>query len=142
MPKMTESECRDFLARGTCTGKVATVRRDGRPHVVPVWFALDGEDLVFTTGRDSVKGVNLRRDPRVCLCADDERPPFAFVRVEGVAEISENPRDLLSWATRIGGRYMGPEQAEAFGKRNSGPGEILVRVHPTKMVGVKDVAAW
>jgi nitroimidazol reductase NimA-like FMN-containing flavoprotein (pyridoxamine 5'-phosphate oxidase superfamily) len=47
---MSESEWRAFLLEGTRTGKVATTRVDGRPHVAPIWFDLDGDTLVFTTG--------------------------------------------------------------------------------------------
>ena len=104
---MSRDECRAFLSAGTRTGILATVRRDGRPHVVPIWFVLDGDDLVFTTGSDSVKAHAMRRDPRVCLCMDDERPPYAYVMIEGRAALSEDPDDLLRFATVIGGRYMG-----------------------------------
>lgn len=130
------------MLHGTRTGKLATVRKDGRPHVVPIWFDLDGEAIVFTTGGESVKARNMKRDPRVCICVDDETPPFSFVQVEGVASFSEDLKEMLHWATRIGGRYMGADQAEAFGKRNAVPGELLVRVSPTKIIGWKDVAAW
>lgn len=51
MPRMTGDEYRDFLVEGTRTAKLATSRPDGSPHVVPVWFVMDGEDLIFTTGR-------------------------------------------------------------------------------------------
>ncbi|HWP91213.1 MAG TPA: PPOX class F420-dependent oxidoreductase [Thermodesulfobacteriota bacterium] len=139
---MTKKEIRKFLLHGTRTGKLATVRKDGRPHVVPIWFDLDGEAIVFTTGGESVKARNMKRDPRVCICVDDETPPFSFVQVEGVASFSEDLKEMLHWATRIGGRYMGADQAEAFGKRNAVPGELLVRVSPTKIIGWKDVAAW
>lgn len=142
MPKMTSSECRKFLSAGHHTAKLATVRPDGRPHLVPVWFDLDGDDIVFTTGENSVKATNIRHDPRVCICVDDEAPPFAFVQIEGRAETSTDPEDLKHWATRIAGRYMGADQAEAYGRRNSGPGELLVRVKPVKITGEKDVAGW
>jgi PPOX class probable F420-dependent enzyme len=140
MPKMTSSECREFLSANPHTAKLATVRQDGRPHLVPVWFELDGDDIVFTTGDNSVKAVNIRRDPRVCVCVDDEVPPFAFVQVEGRAETSTDQEDLKYWATRIAGRYMGADQAETYGQRNSGSGELLVRVKPVKITGEKDVA--
>jgi PPOX class probable F420-dependent enzyme len=140
--EMTKKEIRKFLLHGTRTGKLATVRKDGRPHVVPIWFDLDGEAIVFTTGGESVKAKNMKRDPRVSICVDDETPPFSFVQVEGIASFSEDLKEMLYWATRIGGRYMGDDQAEAFGKRNAVPGEILVRVTPTKIIGWKDVAAW
>lgn len=77
MREMTSDERRAFLLAGTRTAKLATTRRDGAPHVVPIWFVLDADDVVFTTGADTVKGLALRRDGRVSLCVDDERPPFA-----------------------------------------------------------------
>lgn len=142
MKEMTTDERRDFLLADTRTGKLATVRKDGRPHLVPIWFDLDGETVVFTTGDDSVKAVNIRRDPRVCICVDDQTPPFAFVQIEGTAVLSDDADALLYWATRIGGRYMGAELAEAYGRRNGVPGELLVRVTPTKIIAQKDIAGW
>jgi PPOX class probable F420-dependent enzyme len=138
---MSESEWRAFVTEGTRTGKLATTRLDGRPHVAPVWFDLDDDGtVVFTTGADTLKGKALRRDPRVAMCVDDETPPFAFVLVEGTAELSEDPDAVLEWATRIGGRYMGAELAEAYGKRNAVPGELLVRVTPTHVVARAEIA--
>ena len=140
MEKMTSDEVRSFLLDTVRTGKLATVRADGRPHVAPIWFDLDGDDVLFNTWHESVKGKNLRRNPRVSICVDDDRPPFSFVIIEGVAEISEDAEALLHWATRIGGRYMGADQAEAFGRRNGVPGELLVRVTPTKIIARKNVS--
>ena len=140
MKEMTSDERRAFLAHGTRTGKLATVRPDGRPHIAPVWFVLEGDILVFTTGEATVKGRALRRDPRVSLLVDDETPPFAYVLVEGKAEVSEDLDDMLRWATLIGGRYMGADQAEAFGRRNAVPGELLVRIIPTKMLARSGIA--
>lgn len=143
MPReMSADEIRRFLALGTRTAKVATVSRDGRPHVIPVWFVLDGEVIVFTTGRDSLKGRHLRRDPRIALCVDDEEPPFAFVSIRGRAELVERAGDMLDWTTRIAKRYMGPDQAEAYGRRNAVPEELLVRVTPERTVTKTDVAGW
>jgi PPOX class probable F420-dependent enzyme len=140
MQKMTEAERKAFLLTGTRTGKLATVRADGRPHVAPVWFDLDGDTLLFTTWHESVKGLNLRRDNRLSLCVDDEAPPFAYVIIEGTAEILDDPEALAYWATRIAGRYMGADQAEAYGQRNSVEGELLVRVTPAKIIAHKNIA--
>ena len=137
---MGDEERRAFLSSGARTGKLATVRRDGRPHVQPVWFVLDGDDLVFTTGASTVKGRNLRRDPRASLVVDDEAPPFAFVRVDGVVDLSEDPDEMLRWAIRIAARYMGAERADAYGRRNAVPGELLVRLTPTHTVTEAGVA--
>ena len=137
---MSDQEWRDFVAAGTRTAKLATVRADGRPHVAPISFVFDGDEIVFTTGRESVKGRSLRREPRVSLAVDDENPPYSFVVLEGVASWSEDPEDLLRWATEIGARYMGPDQAEAFGRRNGVPGQLLVHVRITNVVARADLA--
>lgn len=122
------------------TAKVATVRADGRPHVAPVWYDLDGDTIVFNTGEDTVKGRNLRRDPRVSISIDDEAPPFTFLLIDGVATFSSDPAELREWAGRIGGRYMGADRADEYGARNGVPGELIVRVTPTHVVFVKDLA--
>jgi PPOX class probable F420-dependent enzyme len=122
------------------TAKLAVVRADGSPHVAPVWVDLDGDEIVFMTGADTLKGKAILRDPRVSLCWDDERPPFSFVTVAGTVTTSTDPGDLLHWATRIGGRYMGADRAEAYGRRNAVPPEMVVRVTPTKVVAKVNVA--
>jgi hypothetical protein len=137
---MTPAETHAFLDFGTRTGKLATTRANGAPHVAPIWFVRDGDDLVFNTGATTVKGKGLARDDRVALCVDDEQPPFSFVLVEGRVDISNDPEEKLLWATRIGGRYMGAENAEAFGRRNAVPEELLVRLHPTKTLAQADIA--
>lgn len=139
MRAMRPEEARAFLLERPRTAKLATVRADGRPHLAPVWFDLDGEELVFTTWHTTVKAINLRRDPRVALCVDDEVPPFAFVLIEGTATLSEDLEALRSWATRIAGRYVGQEHAEAFGQRNGVAGELLVRVRPSRVHGQGDI---
>ena len=138
---MTGPQWRAFVSSGTRTGKLSTVSADGSPHVAPVWFLLDGDDVVFNTGRDTVKGRNLARDGRAALCVDDERPPFAFAVLRGRAELVEDLSQLRTWATRIAGRYMGPERAEEFGARNGVPGELLVRLHIEKVTAVDDLTA-
>jgi PPOX class probable F420-dependent enzyme len=141
MTQMSEAEAYAFLAVGRRTGKVATVRVDGRPHVVPVWFVIDGRDLVFMTGATTVKGRSLARDPRLALTVDLEEPPYAFVTVEGTATISEDLETMLPLSIAIGRRYMGDERGEEFGRRNAVAGELLIRVTPTKIIAVDNLTA-
>ena len=122
------------------TAKLGVVRADGSPLVAPVWVDLDGDDVVFMTSAATIKGKAILRDPRVCLCFDDEAPPFSFVTIAGTATTSTDPDELLAWSTRIAARYMGADQAEAYGKRNAVPPEMVVRVTPTKVVAKVDVA--
>lgn len=139
MERMTPEECRSFLRSPVRTGKLGTVRKDGRPLVVPVWYDLEEESLVFMTGRDSAKARNMRHDPRVSVCVDDEVTPFAYVELAGTVIMSDDADQMRYWATRIGGRYMGQALAETYGKINSGAGELIVHVTPTHLHGYKDL---
>ena len=138
--EMTAEEYRKFLLGSARTAVLGTVRADGRPHTAPVWYDLDGETFVFMTGENTVKARNMRREPRVSLCVDDSEPPFHFVIAEGPAELSAGDPEMLRWATSIGGRYMGEDQAETFGRRNAVEGELLVRVTPIKVLAYTNIA--
>jgi PPOX class probable F420-dependent enzyme len=137
--ELTPHEAWTFLRERPRTAKVATVRADGRPHIAPVWIDLDGDTIVFTTWYTTVKARNLRRDPRVSLCVDNDTRPFTFVTVEGLATLHDDPHELLRWATRIAGRYMGVDLADTIGRRNAVEGELLVRVTPRRITGQANV---
>ena len=141
MRALEAKELRAFLLAGTRTAKVAVVRRDGSPLVTPVWFLPDEDgSIMFETGRSSVKGLALSRDPRVSICVEDDEPPFGFVRVDGTAELSHDLDELLAWTTRIAARYMGEDRAEEFGRRNAVPSEMLVRVRPERVIAQVELA--
>jgi len=129
-----------FLSEGTRTGMLGYLASDGRPLVVPVWFVIDDGQLVFNTGKNTAKGRALVRDPRVVMCVDDPHPPYSFVQIQGVASISEEPAELRDIAARTGGRYMGADRAEEYGRRNGIPGELVVRITPTKVRKAFDLA--
>jgi len=137
---MNPVEIHAFLSHGTRTAKLATSGPNGQPHVTAVWFVLDGEELVFTTWGDSVKGRNLRRNPRAAVIVDEEVAPYAFVHIRGHVTLSDDLEELLRFAAAIGGRYMGADRAEEFGGRNAVPGELLVRLRPERVIATADVA--
>jgi PPOX class probable F420-dependent enzyme len=122
-----------FLSEGRRTGKLGFTAADGRPLVAPVWFIVENGEIVFNTGADTAKGRAVVRDPRVVLCVDMEEPPFAFVQVQGLAVTDEDPDELYRTAAACGARYMGADRADEFGKRNGVPGELVVRIRPTKV---------
>ena len=138
---MTDPKISDFLSAGTRTGKLAYAGADGRPLVAPIWFIVEDGVLVFNTGKDTAKGRALARDPRATLCVDLEEPPYGFVQVQGEAEISEDPGELVRTAIAIAARYMGQDRAEEFGKRNGVPGELVVRLRPTKVIAAFEISA-
>jgi PPOX class probable F420-dependent enzyme len=131
---LNDPEVRDFLQQGTRTGKLSYLAASGRPLVTPIWFIVEGDSIIFNTGKDTAKGRSLARDPRTCLCVDLQEPPYGFVQVQGEAELSEDPVELLRTSTALAARYVGPERAEEFGKHNAVPGELVVRLRPTKVL--------
>jgi PPOX class probable F420-dependent enzyme len=139
MYSLDDPEVRAFLLAGTRTGKLGYCAADGRALVAPVWFVLRGDRLVFNTGKDTAKGRALARDPRITVCVDLEQPPYAFMQVQGVAELSEDQADLLETATAIAARYMGADRAVELGHRNAVPGELVVRLKPVKVLGGFDM---
>ena len=151
---MSEKEIKRFLMQGTFTGKLATIKKDGSSHIVPIWFVLDGSDkngssdreddnIIFTTSGSSVKAKNIERDNRVSICVDDQTPPFSFVTVYGTAKIHHyRQNELFRFATKIARRYMGKDNAENYGRRNSTDGEVLVRIKAKRIIAEKDIAGW
>jgi PPOX class probable F420-dependent enzyme len=150
MTEMSKAEIGRFIMKGTFTGKLATVKEDGSSHVVPIWFVLEKKksrdrigNIIFTTGSTSVKANNIRRDNRISICIDDQIPLFSFVTIFGTAKIYPyKQKEVLKWATEIAERYMGKSNAEAYGRRNSEEGLVLVRIKPTRIIAEKDIASW
>ena len=140
MTRMLQAEAMRFLADGTRTGKLATASATGAPHVAPIWFVVDGDHLVFTTGIGTVKGRNLRENPRAALSVDLSEFPYDFVVVRGKVAVAERAPDLLRWAVRIAERYVPPGRAQGYGERNAVPEELLCRLHIERIVGEKDIA--
>lgn len=138
--EMVGDELDRFLSSGTRTGKLATVRADGSPHIVPVWFILDGNDLVFMTGANTVKGRAMLHDPRVALTVDDDNPPFAFATIEGTVSISRDLDEMLPLSIAIARRYMGDELAEQYGRRNAVEGELLLRLSRLRVSAERGIA--
>jgi PPOX class probable F420-dependent enzyme len=148
MTEMSKAEVARFLMQGTFTGKLATVKKDGSPHVVPIWFVVENGkgrgkagNIILTTGDASVKANNIQHDGRVSICIDDQKPPFSFVTIHGTAKIIPyKQKEVLEWATKIAERYVGKKNAKTYGEENSGEGAVLVRIKPTKVIAEKDIS--
>ena len=148
MTEMSKAEVARFLMQGTFTGKLATVKKDGSPHVVPIWFVVENGkgrgkagNIILTTGETSIKANNIQHDDRVSICIDDQKPPFSFVTIHGTAKIYPyKQKEVLEWATKIAERYVGKKNAKTYGEVNSGEGAVLVRIRPTKVIAEKDIS--
>ena len=146
MTEMSKAETRRFIMQGTFTGKLATVKKDGSSHVVPIWFVLDDTnseaglcDIIFTTGSESIKAKNIHRNKLVSICIDDQIPLFSFVTIFGTAKIFPyRQKEILKWATKIAEEKR---NAEAIGRWNSGEGSVLIRIKPTRILAEKNITA-
>ena len=141
MRQMTENEWTTFLREGTRTAKLSVNLPSGRPTVTPVWFLLnDDNTITIETGAESAKARALATDPRACLVVDLEEPPYAFVKIDATAAITDDPELTLRVATEIGRRYMGEALAEEYGTRNAGPGQVTIEFTPTRITAVHDIS--
>lgn len=137
---MTREEAYEFIQARPITAHLATVRADGRPHVAPIWIAVDGDDIVWNAGINTVKGRNLARTGFAAISLDDSTPPYNSVRMEGPVQLIDDLDEVRKWAAILGGRYMGAANADTFGERNGVPGELLCRMTPTHVSGLLGVA--
>ncbi len=128
MTTMTDDEWRSFVAAGTRLAHVALTRPGGRPHVTPVCFVLDGDELAFALSPGSVKGRSLARDRRVALCVSAESRPYGFVTIEGEARISAEPDQIRHVAAGIAGRYYPDQPADAVADSFVQEGFTAVRI--------------
>jgi PPOX class probable F420-dependent enzyme len=118
--------------------RVATVRPDGSPHVVPVWFEWDGESLRFEAQAHSRKARNLRNDPRMSVVIDATYGGLQYraVVLEGTAEIIEDREFVVAIVQRIFLRYLGEEGIAAPTPQRLIFGEetIVVQLTPSRVI--------
>ena len=98
------ADVRAFL-QGKHFGKLATVQKDGSPHVTPVWYMLEDGKVIVNTTTERVKYFNVRRDPRVALLIDNG---YSYVMIAGRARVAEE-RDHKKDIETLAVRYMGEE---------------------------------
>lgn len=140
MATMSEAQWRAFLGTGSRTGKLATVTADGTPTVNPIWFVLDGDDVVFTTFHTSAKAGHLKRLGHAALCVDDEGFPFSYVLVRGPVTITEDDPDRPVLSRRLAERYMPADRVDATAARNDVAGEWVCRLRCERVRAIAGVA--
>jgi PPOX class probable F420-dependent enzyme len=111
MPKrFSKSETAKFLA-GRRMAVLATISPDGTPVLTPIWYLYRDGRILMRTDKASVKARNIERDPRVTVCVQDERPPYASVTIYGKAAIKP-PHDGLG--TDLARHYLGAIGGEGY----------------------------
>jgi PPOX class probable F420-dependent enzyme len=139
---MTPGEVRAFLEEGR-TLEVASLRRDGRPHLVPMWYVVEEGRVVFRSFTRSQKVVNLRRDPRLTVLVErgEAYAELQGVMIEGTARLVQDPAYVLALYAKLAAKYamvgseprlLGPEELEAAFGRHA-PNNTAVIVEPERV---------
>ena len=125
---MTREEREQFLV-GVHVGVLSVASVDGGgPLTVPVWYAYQpGGTVNVITGGGTRKATAIRAAGRFSLCAQDERPPYRYVTVEGPVTIEEVGHDERLELAR---RYLGPEGGDAYVAANPADGQVVFRMTP------------
>jgi PPOX class probable F420-dependent enzyme len=138
---MSEAEVRDFLTSHE-TVILCSTNRDGVPHPMPMWYAVDADgSVVMTTFRKSQKVRNLERDPRVSLLVEDGGGVYEKLRgvvLYGRAELTHDTEAVLDVLSRVTGRYRSAAGADPALLRNALRGQaakrVAIRVRPERVV--------
>jgi PPOX class probable F420-dependent enzyme len=134
-PSMSRAEREEFLA-GLHVGVLSVATGDGSgPLTIPVWYTYQpGGTVNVGTGRSTRKARAIAAAGRFSLCAQDERPPYRYVTVEGPAVIEEsNAPERLELARR----YLGTEGGDAFVAANPGSADgVIIRMTPEHWLSV------
>jgi PPOX class probable F420-dependent enzyme len=141
MPARLSKSQREQLLSGRHVAVLVTIGVDGRPSPTPIWYLYRDGVSYFRTASNAIKTQNIRRDPRVSICVQDERAPYKSIIAGGTAEVA----DALDWLGReIPGHYLGfvgaiGYRAAARAQIEQGP-EVTLIVRPKHMVS-SDFAA-
>jgi PPOX class probable F420-dependent enzyme len=135
--KMTDDELREFLAEQKIVS-VATTGPNGRPHLVPLWYVVDGEALRGWTYAKSQKAKNLERDQRATLQIEDgvEYQELRGVMFECDVEIERDPERVADYGVALFGRYApgaDPDELRAMIEKQAQK-RIGLRFVPTRTV--------
>ena len=134
MPPMTSEELREFLQRPLIVN-FTTVRRNGSPHVVPLWYEYDGERFYCWVGGDSLKARNIKRNVHVALCIATHDRPYKYVLAEGTCEIVANAAEVERRAYSISARYFGGNASQEYTRDLlEAGGSVVLMVTPTSLL--------
>ena len=136
MPKLSQTEIDAFLAERNHLARIATVRADGTPTVVPVWFIYEHGHVLITPRKHSAFLTNIRCQPRVAITIDEDTGLYRKVLVEGTANILHEVGEDRKWNDvyrRIACRYVDEAAADFY----------LSETHdqPRALIGVNYAAA-
>ncbi len=141
MIEMTEDEMQEFVETGW-TLQVASIGRNGWPHLVAMWYGIIDDKIHFTTYAKAQKVLNLKRDPRITVMLESgaEYSKIKGLVIEGNADVIENDPDLVIAVQDATGRKRNPN-AQSGGaapmdddqRRRQAAKRAVVRINPTRI---------
>ncbi len=130
MVRLSKEEMEAFL-KGPNIARLAVVKDDGSPFIVPVWYEWDGH-AIYVVGRKRSEWVNyIRRDNRVCVLIDEDKPPLRKVIIEGCAEIVGS--DWMEIGRRMVVRYLGPDVGPKYLEGTLDQPRWVIKITPRKI---------
>ncbi|MFV1999276.1 MAG: pyridoxamine 5'-phosphate oxidase family protein [Acidimicrobiia bacterium] len=139
---MNDTEILEFLGEGAKVLQVASIGKDGTPHLAPMWFTLDDGKIAFRSFTKSQKIVNLMRDPRLTVLVEtgNSYAELQGVMIKGTARLVTDPAYVLEIYGKLGARYpfagtepqrLNPDELEAAFGRFATKNTVVI-VEPTK----------
>jgi PPOX class probable F420-dependent enzyme len=128
-----DDQHREFLT-GHRLCVVGVARRRGPPSLSPVYYVMDGDDLLISTTASRAKAKLIRKNPEVSVCVLHEQPPFPYLTIFGQGRIEEDgAAELLArLGEAISGRPVPPEAREALETRARQESRVVLRVTPER----------
>jgi hypothetical protein len=130
---MLDDAAREFL-RKPLIARLSVIDPDGYPHTVPVWFMLDGEDIVFISVRDTRKVAFVAANPKGAVTVGGDTGDGAGYLIKGDFVIEPDPDD--TWTKRITFHYEPPEQAAKDVADWTDLDIIVMRLKPRRVIKV------
>ena len=133
---MSPEEIEDFLSEGNIA-RIATVKPDNSPHVTPVWYLWENNQLLIAIPKDSVKARNIRQNNKVAVTIDTDKAPNKGVIIEGTAKIEELTNEITRKIDRrMAAKYVKTEYLDEYIEWDSTQGVeyIYIRIRPEKII--------
>jgi PPOX class probable F420-dependent enzyme len=127
---LLEPKAETFL-KGKHFAKIATIKRNGYPHVTPIWYMLDEGRIIVNTTPDRVKYRNVQRDPRVSFLVDDGYPYLMILGKARIATERDGKKDIETLAIRYMGEDAGKKAArDRYWKQE----RVSIEIIPEKVI--------
>ncbi len=129
---MFDDAAREFL-RKPLIARISTFDSDGYPHTVPVWFMLEGDEIIFIAERKTKKVKNIRANPKGSVSIGGESGESSYL-IKGEMTVEEDPG--YAWMKKMTRYYEAPEQAEKDIETWLKFDMVIIRLKPTRVIKV------